>query len=190
MDQVARLQSLLETVQANRGRPRSNGPAAPAAFASTPPMDEPDEAEFDVEIDDPPFAEEAVVTSMPTPIPAAPEPSTRRPEPSPLQRAFDQEINQPGEEVAPPRTRPQPVPAPVQARPQPVPAPPQPLPTPAVRPVSVPAQRSANDGPEEIPLRMPADPSRPIAQVVSPVPPLKDATFGELLRRSLALRPL
>jgi hypothetical protein len=32
-------------------------------------------------------------------------------------------------------------------------------------------------------------PSKPIAHVVSPHPPAVALTFGELLRRSLALRP-
>jgi len=101
------------------------------------------------------------------PVPSAPVPSAPsrgRHAPTPLEMALEGRVSQPAEQF----TRPVDV---------------APVPTPA--PAAAPARAAGRVLAEPIT----PEPSKPIVQVVSKQPPHAAASFGELLKRSLSLRP-
>ena len=101
--------------------------------------------------------------ARPAAVAAAPEPRPKPKAPTPLEMAVEGRIGQPAiEAVAAPRL--------VSARPQVAPPPP------------------AADSVMVIEGAVP-EPSKPIMHVVSTHPPTTAPSFGELLRRSLSLRP-
>lgn len=89
----------------------------------------------------------------------APAPSRGRPAPTPLEMAFEGRVSQPVEQMT----------QPIDVSPLPV-------------------ASSPRDGRVLAEPNTP-EPSKPIVQVVSKQPPHAAASFGELLRRSLSLRP-
>lgn len=163
--QVQRLEGLLARVQKNRNEPRI---ANAAAVANT--------------------------AQLPTPAVAA-----RVATPSPFEDAVESRLSKPAQPVAAP------VPAPVVPMAAPaaraVSLKPTPAAQPAARPASLKpaapvavARAVAVAAPVDpnAPARIatsPAPPSAPIAQVASAHPSMEGLSFGELLRRSLALRP-
>ncbi len=157
--QIQRLEGLLARVQQNR----QARPAAPGALAAPP---------SPVEMDAPAFeAPKAKVDVLPEP----------RMSTKPAQPA------QPVPAAAPVvSVKPVPVAAPV-AKPAPQPM----AKTPEVAVArSIPVASAAVD--PNVPARVvtsPAPPSAPIAQTTSAHPTMDGPSFGELLRRSLALRP-
>lgn len=174
--QVERLEALLVRVQENRQRPRPAAAARkPAPAIAAPSLNE---------------------TRRGVPAPAAPPVSARPAESplrsvpaietrgkpksaTPLELAVEEGILQPAQ-AEPPRAPA--APAPVVAAPvAPAPAAPR-----AAR------QAAAKPPPTEGVVLVdvaPTTPSKPIVQVLSPHPPQAASTFGELLRRSLSLRP-
>lgn len=73
---------------------------------------------------------------------------------------------------------------------QPISFTPGPMPRAAVPPPAQPlAQSPASEAGRVLSDPEPAEPSKPIVQVVSRQPPIAASSFGELLRRSLSLRP-
>ena len=162
--QVERLEALLERVQANRAHPRAPGQAAQPAAA----------ARFD--------ARAPAAPARPAPPPAAAaraeprQPDRGKPGATPLEMAFEDQLSG---AHAPPQAKP----APQQAAPSFTPREPAP---------SFSQQPAAPAGPREGAMLVDpqvAQPSKPIVQVVSKHPPSVASTFGELLRRSLSLRP-
>ena len=179
--QVERLQALLQRVQENRGRLRVAGEAP--LRANAPAMSLPVQAHAAAR----PRPDSASFAGFELPPAAAP--AEHRPEPrvpdrskpgaTPLEMAFEDQFNMPPLQVA-----------------QPVPSQPKPPPQPqraASRPAELmaaaaPVGAGTDDGflladPE------PPKPSKPVAQVISKQPPMSAPSFGELLRRSLSLRP-
>jgi hypothetical protein len=168
--QVDRLQALLERVQANRGRPRASAPAVQPAAA--------------VRFDAPAPAPSA---SPPRHAPPAAPPAARaeprsadraRAGATPLEMAFEDQLS--GAHAAP------------QAKPaQPAAREPAPSFSPreaaSSREPAAPAVAS-REGAMLVDPPVP-QPSKPIVQVVSKHPPSVASNFGELLKRSLSLRP-
>ncbi len=118
----------------------------------------------------------------------APAPAAVEPEPpaaqratrasSPLEMAVAGELD---------RAQPAPAPAPPAAAPAPPAAAPAP---PAAAPAPAPAPAPASpEGGIVLADPNPVEPARSVAQVVSKSPVGTDLSFGELLRRSLSLRP-
>jgi hypothetical protein len=161
--QVERLEALLERVRENRGQPRAGAPAQPAA-----------PARFEA-------AAPAPARPAPPPAPAAARAEPRqadraKPGATPLEMAFEDQLSGPH---APPQAKPAPQPAPASFKPREA-AP------------SFAQQSSAAAAPREGAMLVDPvvpQPSKPIVQVVSKHPPSVASTFGELLKRSLSLRP-
>ncbi|MDD9943407.1 MAG: hypothetical protein OXU20_20370 [Myxococcales bacterium] len=173
--QVQRLQSLLETVQRNRAQPRpARVSPADGAGARAEGVAEPQPVSLVAEAPAPPrAAAKPVPSGMPQAEPrTAPMPKVQPAAPAPPQRA--------------------------------APAPPAP-PNAAKRKATAsplmaaldeslgktvpPAPLAAPTGPQQIPLPPTEQGSKPVAQVVSAAPSVDELTFGELLHRSLSLRP-
>jgi translation initiation factor IF-2 len=209
--QVERLQALLEKVKQNRDAARE-APAGPARAAAAMPA-------ASAQVAAAPRAAPAAPAPAPTakkPAASAQAPTTPVGMPTPMRRApaIEEELDfsslpPPGASRAPAqepaftpaerRTRPgatplelavedtldRPAVSPVVSQPArpPAPAAAQPAPAP---PVAQAAQR--RDG---VVLADPAppNPGRPIAQTISKQPPISPTSFGDLLKRSLSLRP-
>lgn len=158
--QIQRLEGLLGRVQKNRLAARVEAPANVAATV--------------VE------RAEVVAPAIEAPRPA-----------SPLEHAIESKAVAPVAAHAVVSLKPVPVGVPAVAKTaQPAP---KPAPTPAAELVparAIPAPKANVD--PNVPARVvtsPAPPSAPIATVASPHPVMDGPSFGELLRRSLALRP-
>jgi hypothetical protein len=163
--QVERLTALLARVQRNRSLPRSdNGASRPQPA----PMPAPVAAAPPARRAEPQVA--AVLP--PAAVIAAPAAAARaRPAPTPLEMAFEGRVSQPHQATQPIDLAP--------------------LPTASSGGGTAPALHggaSARDGRVLAEPNTP-EPSKPIVQVVSKQPPHTAASFGELLRRSLSLRP-
>jgi hypothetical protein len=178
--QVERLTALLARVQRNRGLPRGdNGASRPQAAPMTAP----------VAAAPPARRAEPPVAAVPTPpaavmaTPAGASAAARaRPAPTPLEMAFEGRVSQPEQLTQPIDLAP--------------------LPTASSSGGTAAASRggasadtaasrggaSGRDGRVLAEPNTP-EPSKPIVQVVSKQPPHTAASFGELLRRSLSLRP-
>ena len=127
----------------------------------------------------------AAAAPAPTAAPRVePARSARRRQSTPLEMALEEQLSKPAVAPAPVTARqPAPPPRPAAAAP-PVVAPPvvaPPKPPPSIRPAV-----AGPDHVEEVPV---VQPSRPIVHVISSHPPIQGETFGEILRRTLALRP-
>jgi hypothetical protein len=160
--QVQRLEGLLQRVQHNRNAPRSSSSSANASTVVAPTLPT-SPAVARMELDEPAF-EAPKPKSVAAPVPAA----------KPAAVAAAPAVSLKPAPVAAPKVVAQPAAKPAEvavARSIPVA-------TPAVDP-NLPARV----------LTSPAPPSAPIAQAVSPHPSADSPSFGELLRRSLALRP-
>jgi hypothetical protein len=196
--QVQKLEALLQRVQHNRTLPHAApgpvvtavGVPAPAPMAVAAPT---------------PVAAAAPAPQRPMPAAAAPQAPAAQARPArdrhatPLEMAVEGELNRP--------TAPQP--EPMAARPKsvvqeprrapavevgrvPHPLAPTPQPMPRVQPAAQPAARQpvqAATAPSRIDSTSIAPPSKPIANVVSKHPSADPPTFGQLLSRSLRLRP-
>jgi hypothetical protein len=157
--QVQRLEALLERVQENRAQPRAGAPAQPAA-----------PARFEA-------AAPAPARPAPPPAPAAPRAEPRQPDrakagATPLEMAFEDQLSG---AHAPPQAKPAPASF-----------------TPREAAPSFSKQSAAAAAPREGAMLVDPlvpQPSKPIVQVVSKHPPSVASTFGELLKRSLSLRP-
>ena len=157
--QVERLTALLARVQRNRNSSRGGNGAR---------APQPVAAIAPPAAVPAPRRAEVPVPSAPAPTAPAPTaPARGRHAPTPLEMALEGRVSQPAERFA----RPIDVAAPVAA---PVPA-----------PVPAPARAAGRVLAEPIT----PEPSKPIVQVVSKQPPHAAASFGELLKRSLSLRP-
>jgi len=203
MQQVERLQALLEKVKQNRSAARE----APASAARAPMAAAP-----------------AAAPRAPAPAPAAaPSPTARKPAqgapttpvgmPTPARRApaIEEELDfsslpPPGASRAPAqepaftpaerRTRPGATPLEMAVedtldRPAVSPVLPQQparAPVPAAQPVAAAAPAQRRDG-VVLADPTPPTPGRPIAQTLSKQPPVLPVSFGDLLKRSLSLRP-
>lgn len=167
--EVQRLEGLLARVQKNRNEPRLANAAAPAV-AEAP----------------------AAAAQLPTPAVAA-----RVTTPSPFEDAVESRLSTPAQPAAPmtapaaraaslkPAPAAQPAARPASLKPAaPAAAAPQVAVARAV-PVAAPVDPNA---PARI-ATSPAPPSAPISQVASAHPSMEGVSFGELLRRSLSLRP-
>jgi len=189
--QAQRLEELLARVQENRKQPRAAEPAAPpmAAPAAAPmaarapapaparvQRAEPETVDLDPFMSEPPAAP-APAPRMPAPAPhPASPPGTALA--TPLELALEDEVVRASRE-------------PAQARPMAKP-PAAPMAPMAPMAAASPPSPAVHAGPPE--GRVLADPgpmaaSRPIAQAVTKHPPVTGQTFGDLLRRSLSLRP-
>ncbi|HJL17049.1 MAG TPA: hypothetical protein RMH99_15395 [Sandaracinaceae bacterium LLY-WYZ-13_1] len=144
--QVARLESLLERIQANR-RPLPTASAAPEAVASAP----------------------AAAPAEPSAEAEAPAP---RVSPTPMEQALEVELDQRHEEDEPE----------VEITVEEEEAPQEGIPT---APVGTRAP-AGETGPQPVDIAPPAQASEPVARVVTRPQP---RTFGELMARTLALRP-
>jgi translation initiation factor IF-2 len=200
--QVERLEALLARVQRNRSLPRRDNAApaprpraeqAPAAPVAAAPVPRP-------RVEQPPAAPPAAPAARPrveqapaAPVAAAPAPKPRAEQPPPAP-------------IAPPAARPrteQPQPAPASAPPRAKPAltplemalegragqPATPLRQQLIDSVPPPAAAPMRDVGRVLAEPSTPEPSKPNVQVVSKQPPHAVASFGELLRRSLSLRP-
>lgn len=167
--QVAKLESLLERIQQNR-HPRPPVGEAPSAFAR----------------------EEAATGEVPV----------RAPQPTPMEQALKVELEHRDEpeveitvdadepEITIEADAPEAPTAPVGTRapavtPQPAPSSPAATPQPAPR-APVAARAESPGAPEAVPLTKPKAPSGPVARVAATAKP---RTFGEMIARTLALRP-
>jgi hypothetical protein len=171
--QVDRLQALLQRVNDNRQKPRAVAPAPVAAAGPTARMMAGPKASAAPQA---PGAARPAPAAMPTKPQMVPGSSAAdaRPKPkapTPLELAVEGRISQP---LAQPPVRPGAV---VSRAPAPAPA-----------PAAVAAARPVYEG-SMVADVAPAEPSKPIAHVVSTHPPFTALSFGELLRRSLSLRP-
>jgi hypothetical protein len=181
--QVERLQALLDRVQRNRAAPRNGAPVpARAAAVAAPAAQRP-------AMPPPPEAIAQIATPAPTTSPG------RKTAPTPLEMAFEgrasraQSMDAPTQPIAiaPMAPTPAPAPAPRAQAPAAAPAPrapvaqPAPAPAPKAAPAPVEGRVLAEAGEVQA--------TKPIAQVVSKQPPIAALSFGELLRRSLSLRP-
>jgi hypothetical protein len=169
---IQKLEGLLARVQRNRNAPRPTRAAEAARPSSGMPLEMAVEGELEhpLELSQP----KAVVTPEARPAPAA-----ARAEPTPAARA---------EPTPAPAARAEPTPAPaVRAEPAPAPAArPEPTPAPAARAEPAPPAPARA---EPVVAPAPAVASAPIARATSPAPRRAPATFGELLERTLGLRP-
>ena len=167
---VERLQALLARVQENRHQPRDGAADAHPQIAAVPqPVYQPAQ---------PAPASRAAATQ-----PRTAEPRGGRPAATPLEMAVEGRLGEPAY-VAQPAA---PNPAPVRPQLQQV----QPQAQPQAQPraqAAAPAAPVSHEGVVLVEANV-AQPTRPIAQVVSMNPPSLAPTFGELLRRSLSLRP-
>jgi hypothetical protein len=163
--QVQKLEELLERVQRNRAKPRVGSAAAPAAARPAVASEPEIVVAHEPAVEAPPMAQPAPAREE---KPAArerisqpaPAPAARGKYPTPFEEAVEEQLAQP-EPARQPAAAPEPV-------------------------------RTARLTPGR-PLRItPAELTRAagaVASVVSPHPDAEAATFGELLRRSLSLRP-
>ena len=181
MSQLDRLQSLLERVQRNRAQPRAEhehgvaaGSAVAVARTATPSAAPPAVVKV--------AAPARVASATPAPVAApararsmgsAPPPSRPR-QSTPLEQAVEGQ-------VAERATGGIGSPAPRSAPPAPRSAPPVPRSLPPV----VAAQPG---GPQRIEPQLPTI-NQPVAQLLTAPPRVEELTFGDLLRRSLSLRP-
>jgi len=182
--QAQKLEALLARVQHNRSQARhasaassahARGAEIPEESFEDPPSLVPEPDSFAPPVPaaravPPPVVPRPPVRQTTEPVVApSPAASSRGPR-TPLEIAVEDKLEHPS-------TRPH------QSVPQRPPAAAAPAPAPA------PAPRASAD--EPITLADPPAPavSKPIAQVVSKQPPVASATFGDLLRRSLSLRP-
>jgi len=174
---VEKLEALLARVQHNRDVPRM-APSAPA-FAS-----EPQEESFEDPpslVPEPSFAPEPARPQAAVPVPRPPVrpitepiamPTASRPARTPLELAVENKLERPSTH---PNLQP----------PQPV----QPSGPAAVPPPVAFARPASSDEPVILADPPPPTASRSIGQVVSKAAPIASQTFGDLLRKSLSLRP-
>jgi hypothetical protein len=171
--QVEKLEALLARVQANRGAARpapSSGASAREESFEDPPSLVPEPSFFTPQPAKSPAPPQPAAAPVPRPPvrsstePIAPSATASRPARTPLELAVETKLERPSTH-------------PNQASAGPVVPPP------------VSFQRSSSD--EAVVLADPAPPtaSRSIGQVVSKSAPIVAQTFGDLLRRSLSLRP-
>jgi len=183
-DQLQRLEALLERIQQNRGGTSAGGGAAPVqAIAAAKPRVEPAVSARPASTSGAPRAKAA-----PTPLELALEGRASRL--TPQQPVPKPAVAAPVAPAAPARPAPA---APARAAAQPAPAAPAaPAPAPARAQVyqnaPAPAPAPVREG-RVLAEPTVAEPTKPIAQVLSKQPPIAALTFGELLRRSLSLRP-
>ena len=160
---IQKLEALLERVQDRRNAPRPS--SGGAAAAPSPKKPAPQASPL-----------EAAMQDLGVVAPPAKPASSRPPKPTPAAR---------------PSVKPESTP-PVQAKPQPKPrpAPPKPQPVRPVRPKPVVPKPQAAKPAQPISLDPePPAASGPVASVASKPETTTPATFGELLDRTLALRP-
>lgn len=173
--QVQKLEALLQRVQHNRGRARTPGANVTAAGVPAP------AAQLAPE----PARAASMGAAAAASVAARP---ARERLSTPLEMAVEGELNRPASAPAPR--------APSQAQQPPRPAPAQPArqapepraPTPQPMPRASVAQPAAAQ-PSRIDSASIAPPSKPIANVVSKHPSTEASSFGQLLSRSLRLRP-
>lgn len=167
MSEVQRLESLLSTIQQNRLKPRAG--ATPAGLNIAQPVAE---AAHDAEIS---FAD-AAPSLPPAAASSGPKPELTRSTaatPTPIERAFEGELSAQAA-VSSGSTGTLPTAAPAAS------ATPTDLAAPA---------RDGGVVREALNVPAPPAPGKPIAQAASSAPSMEEVSFGELLRRSLSLRP-
>lgn len=168
--QVEKLEALLARVQKNRGAPRAIQPEPIEELFEDPPSLVPEPASF--------FAPEPTKAPAAAPVPRPPVraatepiamPSTpaSRPARTPLELAVEDKLERPS----------------MQPGPQPQPS------ASAAVPLPMTFARPGGDEPVILADPPPATASRSIGQVVSKAAPIAAQTFGDILRRSLSLRP-
>jgi hypothetical protein len=177
--QVERLEALLVRVQRNRTQPR---PASGDNGRSR------DEASFEGVTSQRPAPEPIQAAQARPPAPLAPPEMSAPPVPRPQMRAITEPLAAPGPGASrPART---PLEMAVENKLERPSTHPHLQPSAAVTvPQPVSFARSGSDEPVMLADPPPPQASRGIGQVVSKSPPIAAQTFGDLLRRSLSLRP-
>ena len=160
--QVAKLESLLERIQSNRRPYPISGATTDAAEPAAPPVQEAQAPE-----------EAPAKPVQPTPMEQALKAGLDRREEPEIEISVDEDEPEITIEAEEAPTAPVGTPAPT----------PQPAPT---APVGTRAPAAQARGPQAVELPSPTAPSSPVAKVTATAKP---RTFGELIARTLALRP-